>query len=286
MTNLITAYLLLVSTFTLYQEKKTAASFRYNTDVPDLVSNLPMLLSEISGITYLSQDLIAANQDEIGSIFIYNITKNVIIEEKNFATAGDYEGIAKAGNTYYILKSNGTIYELNDKKPYYLNTKTYITRIPAPDNEGLFYDKANSRLLVGCKGRVGEGDKYKHLRAIYAFDLKTKTLVQKPVYEFNAKEIREFYDASRKNKDKEENIDFSLSDLAIHPLENRLYVLSSADNLLYIFEISGKIIHIEKLSKKLFPQPEGITFDEKGNMFISNEGKNGKATILKFNYLK
>ena len=34
-----------------------------------------------------------------------------------------------------------------------------------------------------------------------------------------------------------------------------------------------------------FQQPEGISFDINGDLYISNEAKGGKANILKFNYL-
>ena len=36
------------------------------------------------------------------------------------------------------------------------------------------------------------------------------------------------------------------------------------------------------LDKKLHAQPEGITFDEEGNLYISNEGKNGIAMLYKY----
>ena len=46
--------------------------------------------------------------------------------------------------------------------------------------------------------------------------------------------------------------------------------------------LKGVIINIVELDKRIFNQPEGICFSENGDMFISNEGKNGKANILRF----
>jgi uncharacterized protein YjiK len=38
------------------------------------------------------------------------------------------------------------------------------------------------------------------------------------------------------------------------------------------------------LNPSLFKQPEGLAFDRRGNMYISNEGAGGDANVLLFNY--
>ena len=42
--------------------------------------------------------------------------------------------------------------------------------------------------------------------------------------------------------------------------------------------------HMVKLKKKIHEQPEGIVFAQDGTLYISNEGKDGKAKIYKFAY--
>jgi len=46
----------------------------------------------------------------------------------------------------------------------------------------------------------------------------------------------------------------------------------------------GEIIHIEKFKKKMHPQPEGICFEKDGTMWVSNEGKDGAPTLLRYEY--
>ena len=47
----------------------------------------------------------------------------------------------------------------------------------------------------------------------------------------------------------------------------------------------GKLQKVYSLNYSHFQQPEGISFDINGDLYISNEAKGGKANILNFNYL-
>jgi hypothetical protein len=46
----------------------------------------------------------------------------------------------------------------------------------------------------------------------------------------------------------------------------------------------GSVSHIKTLDKRIFRQPEGISFSSGGDLYISNEGDNGRGNILKFKY--
>ena len=59
---------------------------------------------------------------------------------------------------------------------------------------------------------------------------------------------------------------------------------SSVKKILMIFNEAGEIFHLEKLDKKIHPQPEGMTFDKDGTLYIANEGKSGKGSISRFSY--
>ena len=71
---------------------------------------------------------------------------------------------------------------------------------------------------------------------------------------------------------------------AINPINKKLYVIASVGKVLLQCSKNGKLEKIYKINPAQFPQPEGITFAANGDMYISNEGANGKATILKFAY--
>src|SRR4051794_19123953 len=65
-------------------------------------------LKEISGIYYLADGRLAANNDEDGRIF-YIDPKDGSFESFKFAGKGDYEDILRVDSFFYVLESNGNI---------------------------------------------------------------------------------------------------------------------------------------------------------------------------------
>jgi uncharacterized protein YjiK len=254
---------------------------------------LPDTLHEVSGITEVDKNTLACIQDENGIVFIYDIRANEIKRQIKFGADGDYEGIARVNNTLYVLRSDGVLFQIKDFMTTSKSTKSYRTGVPASNNEGLCYDAENHRLLIAAKGKVGKGPEYKNRREIYSFDLKTMKLDQNPAIVFDVEQIAAFAISSgislpTRTKKKGEIIEpflkFTTSAIAIHPISNELYLLSSTDHLLMIFDITGKIKHIEKLNTLHFNKPEGIIFLENGDVLISNEGQDHHPTLLRFNY--
>jgi len=95
-----------------------------------------------------------------------------------------------------------------------------------------------------------------------------------------------FWNKGKKGEKEEPDIKLRISALGIHPVTNRLFVISGPERMFYVFDINGKIQYLRKLDNKQFPQPEGITFLKNGDMLISNEGTKDLATIVRFNYKK
>ena len=56
---------------------------------------------------------IACVQDEKGTVYVYDIHKDKLKESVDFGRNKDYEAIANVNDTIYVLKSNGTIYEID-----------------------------------------------------------------------------------------------------------------------------------------------------------------------------
>ena len=77
---------------------------------------------------------------------------------------------------------------------------------------------------------------------------------------------------------------FQPSAAGIHPILNKLFIISSASSQLVICDLNGNPESVSELGENLFPQPEGLTFKRNGDMYISNEGVTSRSTILRFVY--
>ena len=262
---------------------------------------MPKQLKEISGlsISASNKELITAIQDEDGILFYINKNTGEVQDERPFYKPGDYEGLEVVGDTVYVVKSTGTIYEISDLEnapPYVKKHKSFLTK--ANDVEGLCYDSKAHRLLLACKGtpileKGKETSKFE--KAIYSFDLREDSMETKPSFLFRLGDIQNYlkgreamaqYDKlySYFNPDVE-NLIFCPSAIAIHPLTGNFYMTSSPKKIMMVFDPKGNILHLEKMDKTIHPQPEGLAFDEDGTLYIANEGKkDGNGTLLKFSY--
>ncbi len=238
---------------------------------------------------------IACIQDENGILYFYDLVKGKIKNLSYFYQDGDYEGIARAGKTIYILRSDGNLFEVTGYESETAKTQYHSTGITAENNEGLCFDQNADRLLLGPKVEVKEKSENKNKRFIFAFDLKSNKLNKTPAFIFDLKAIKKFVltnhikvpmKNSKKGDKKEPEIEFRISALGINPLTKKLFVLSGMEHMLFVFDLKGNIEYAERLDHDIYNQPEGITFLNNGDMLISNESTNKKPTIVRCNYLK
>lgn len=265
----------------------------YDLSRPDRTITLPDTLREISGIASLDAQTCACIQDENGILFIYDLAKQEIKEQYTFGGDGDYEGMAKTGEAIFVMRSDATLYEIRDYASSKPKIATYSTQAPAEDCEGLCYDKDHQRLLIGVKGKAGKSKEDKDQRLVFGFDLTKKALMAEPVFNFSVETMRRFASANhielpiKIKKDGEQGkpvLKFKTSAMAVHPVTKKLFLLSADDYLLFVFDKDGKIENMVQLNPALFNKAEGITFAENGDMLISNEAQDKKATILEFKY--
>ena len=241
---------------------------------------LGKVLNEISGLSFnTDNNTLLAISDSKEKVFELNIERRKLKDytDRVVSAHSDLEDIVKVDSTLYLLGSRGVIYEVPSRKhsdssgtkahPFSSNLKN--------DFETLYYDPGVNGLIMICKSCAFDEEAGVH--SAFKFDLATKTFDTSAFYTLNDKEVHKVL--------KDDDAKFRPSAAAIHPINKRLYVLSSAGNLLIVTDIHGQVIEAYNLRPDDFPQAEGIAFAPNGDLFISNEGKYGSmATLLFFPY--
>ena len=240
----------------------------YRLDAPDAVVQLPRVLDEVSGLTLMPSGRLGAVQDEDGVLFELDPVSGAITGRQPFRKGGDYEGVEWVGDDVWVLRSDGTLYDVHRTEPGGAQAETieHETALRGRnDTEGLAWD--GRRLLIACKENPGRG--LDDVRAIWAYDPATRTLSAAPVATLD-----------RARLDADQN--FKPSALAVHPETREIYVLSSVRKALAVLAADGALRTVVPLSPRLFRQPEGIAFTPDGTLYIANEAAGARATLLRF----
>lgn len=235
-------------------------------------------LDEISGIFWENEDVLLANDDEAGKIFFINLKdkKDFDYHPLSFGKKSDYEDIVKVDTAIYLLISDGEIVQVTGYHDKEEVQSTIVGSLKGGNSEyeTLYYDKEVNSVIMLCKSCHKEKDQ---VRTAFRFDLASQRFIDTPYYEINIGEIKKILNDNR--------TEFRPSAAAIHPIEQKLYILSSIGKILVITDRLGNVEQAIPLSPSMFPQPEGITFADNGDLYISNEINTAdRATLLKFKY--
>jgi len=242
-------------------------------------------LHEISGITFLrgNPDTLYAEEDEDGKLFYIHLGDGKYTYQK-FGKRGDYEDVTILDNKEFVLlRSDGSLYvfpvgyvregEMR-KKDRGEEVREYEHILPQGEYEGLFGDD-NGRLIALCKNCPDDDQKDEVSGYVLQYDAR------------HALAVTEHFRvdlSSLKLTSINRKVRFHPSCLARHPLTREWYIISSVNKLLLVLDEKWKVKASYRLDPSLFKQPEGLAFDRKGNMYISNEGGEGNANVLLFNY--
>jgi hypothetical protein len=266
---------LLASCSLVTQKKEAVESPKgYDFSQPTTI-RLPETLDEISGMVYDSRtaSIIALN-DEEGRIYEIPIDGSRKFPSKKFAKGGDFEDLCWSGQSLWALKSNGQLsripYPLTDT----LRAENFAFSGRGPvDFETLIPLAGDSLLVLLCK----ECRNYPGVVPGFLFNINTGQCADSPAFRLDFSQLPE------KEQDKI-GTGTRPSAAAFHPRTGELFILASANHRLFIADANGRVTQSIKLDKAVFKQPEGICFDERGNLFVSNEARTGSANIRRFAY--
>ncbi|HTI09388.1 MAG TPA: hypothetical protein VL832_12555 [Puia sp.] len=234
-------------------------------------------LREISGIVCLrgNADTLYAIEDEEGKLFYFHPGDGKFPYQK-FGKRGDYEDVTIWNDQeFVVLRSDGSlfVFPLSIVKDGNTdNVEKYENILPTGEYEGLFGD-GTGRLIALCK-HCPEEDRREEVSGYELGRGEQGGLTVKGHFTVDVSTLKL---TSRKTK-------FHPSCLARHPLTGEWYIISSVNKILVVLDDHWKVKAGYPLDPSLFKQPEGLAFDSRGNMYISNEGGQGNANVLLFRY--
>ena len=268
------------------EERQEAKTQKVSTAVPsppgyDLGAPVKYVLGEplreISGITFLrgNPDTLYAIEDETGRLYFFHLGGGP--HTWHFGGHGDYEDVTVLDDKeFVVLRSDGSLFVFPVGAASRKSVRAYPHILPAGEYEGLFGDK-DGRLIAMCKN-CGIDDQSKEVSAyVLGYDAS------------HSLAIRDHFKIvvpAEKLTSIHKHIKFHPSCLARHPLTGEWYVVSSVNKALIVFDEHWQVRSMYALDSTLFKQPEGLAFDREGNMYISNEGGEGRANVLLFRYKK
>ena len=252
--------------------------FPFNFDRLDRVVRLDKKLDEISGLCMgFTDDQLFAIQDEDGMLFLVNAISGEIIHSIKYGDDLDYEGVARVGETIYVLEADGDLhyFEYQDSITEATSTKIETRFSYRNDTEGICFDSLTNSLLIAPKEQqLNAAEENGRRRGIYAFDLEAMDMLSQPSYYVDELEIGQIiYGTNREYV-------FKPSGIAIDPITQDIFVLSSVGKALVVIDRDSEIKHVELLETGTFRQPEGITFSPEGDLYISSEESSAGNGII------
>ncbi len=256
-----------------------AYNFGYDFEQPDNIVKLHKDLKEISGLAnWFIEDDVVAIQDEDGKVFIVDTQTGNIKSDSKFGKDRDYEGISRVDSMIYVLERDGDIHQIEYQPgAEAFDADKFETDFSyRNDTEGICYDPRTNSLLIVPKAQELNPQKDDYRHGVYGVDLITKQVDRIPRFFIDEIAIGEVVYG------KEMPYSMKPSGVAVDPLTGDVYVIASVGNIMVVIDRESDIKHIELLKEKTLTQPEGITFNTAGDLFISSEGRGGKAVIVTF----
>ena len=245
-----------------------------SADAGDQVE-LRRALEEISGLATTPDGRLFAHNDERAIVYEIDPGNGSLIKAFSVGTmgvSGDFEGIAVAGERFFLVTSAGQIVEFREgaagsRVGYKIHSLGLGSRC---EMEGLAFDEAENALLMPCKT-----PRARELRGhLVVFSVSVNTMRPDPM-------PRIFLPL-------EELAVWGLGDgfhpsaIEVHPTTRSLILVAAREEALVELSHHGEILAKKEFKRKDHPQPEGLAFLPDGSLVLADEGQGARGTITRY----
>lgn len=236
---------------------------------------LPADLAEISGLAITPDGRLFTHNDETARITEIDyrkgtITKHFFAGEKNLHA--DFEGLTYANDRFYMLASNGTIYEFPEGAPNErVDCTVHDTHLGKEcEFEGIAYDKSANAFVLACKnvGKKNDKDALVLYRYQLGADGGSVSEIDVPEAELighnDWKQLRP-------------------TDITVDPTTGNYVLVSAQEKALFAVTPDGTPVLSRHLPAQ-HPQTEGVAITSDNILIISDESTNSAATITLYRW--
>jgi uncharacterized protein YjiK len=234
---------------------------------------LPKVLREISGIALTKDGRVLAHNDERGRVYVIDPKRGVVLKEFSIGKKGlvaDFEAIAVHGDDYYMLTSNGDVYQFRegaDKSEVdYIKHDTKLGK--ECEFESLVIDPAHGGFIMACKNIGKKSDRNQVLIYRYAPQAGGGHIAGTLSVPLSAVIGGNGWKS------------FSPSDMAIDPATGNYVIIAGPEKGFVEITPQGSVVRSLPLPGNP-QQPEGIAITKDGIMMIGDEGvtRSGDITL-------
>lgn len=240
-----------------------------------LQGKLPRVLEEVSGLASAPDGRLFAHNDERSVVYALDpvtrdITKSFSVGSP--AIPGDFEGIAIAGDRFFLVTSAGTLMEFREggdgtSVPYRLHNLGLRTLC---EMEGLAYDPIENTLLMPCK--TPRARRLEDHLVVFSVSLESMRLDPTPRIFIPLKALDENGLGD----------DFHPSAIEVHPRTRSIIVVAAREEALVELSSRGEILGTRELKRKRHPQPEGLAFLADSSLVLADEGQGKRGTLTRY----
>lgn len=235
---------------------------------------MPGRLREISGLAVSGDGRVFAHDDERAVIYEIDVRGGELV--KAFAMGdvparGDFEGIAVVDDRFFLVTSDGVIYESaegeDDDRLLFNTFGTGVGRLC--EVEGLTHEPSDRTLLLLCK--TARDPALEPYVAIFRWSLVDRAMAAPPLL-IDLAEVEAATDQRN----------FAASAIDRDPQSGNYVLIAGPDRAIVAVSPDGRVLGGARLDEDRHRQAEGIAFGSDGRMLIADEGAGRRARITAY----